>query len=323
MTLNEAAEGTEYMFTFDAEANTELKVRDSKGAWYPDQADNFKLNDAGNYTIYFRPNADGGDDWYNNVIYAVKNESEELIRSWDFTQWSEETVTNLKADAAASKLEGWSDVEKKADADNDAEPTEASKDNCFWATVTPDENGELSANGVVIKELKGLVFNAEYAQKRSLAIAVNYPSTSLGDYAGPAYLWLGGGGKNQKVPCFTIPAVKAGQYINVEMESHKPTDARGIELYANTYASENKIGEAFKPTTKATYSWKIEEDCDVVVWNTSGCHIYTLSVTDVATAITTINANVEAKGIYNMNGQKVNKAQKGLYIINGKKVVIK
>ena len=27
--------------------------------------------------------------------------------------------------------------------------------------------------------------------------------------------------------------------------------------------------------------------------------------------------------IYNLNGQKVNKAQKGLFIINGKKVVIK
>ncbi len=323
MTLNEEAEGTEYMFTFDAEANTELKVvKGNKDVWYPDGMDNnFQISDAGNYTIYFRPNADGGDNWYYQYIFAIKNESEELIRSWDFTQWSEETVANLKADAAASKLEGWSDVEKKTDAEADADPTEASKDNCFW--LTDANGGELTANGVVIKELKGLVFDAGYAQKRSLAIAVNYPSTSLGDYAGPAYLWLGGGGSKQTVPCFTIPTVKAGQYITVEMESHKPSDARGIELYANTYASENKIGEAFKPTEKATNSWKIEEDCDVVVWNTSGCHIYTLSVDDVPTAITTINANVEAKGIYNMNGQKVNKAQKGLYIINGKKVVIK
>ena len=29
------------------------------------------------------------------------------------------------------------------------------------------------------------------------------------------------------------------------------------------------------------------------------------------------------EGVYNLNGQKVNKAQKGLFIINGKKVVIK
>ena len=27
--------------------------------------------------------------------------------------------------------------------------------------------------------------------------------------------------------------------------------------------------------------------------------------------------------IYNLNGQRVNKAQKGLYIVNGKKVILK
>jgi hypothetical protein len=32
---------------------------------------------------------------------------------------------------------------------------------------------------------------------------------------------------------------------------------------------------------------------------------------------------MNAEGIFNLNGQKVMKAQKGLYIKNGKKVVIK
>ncbi len=41
--------------------------------------------------------------------------------------------------------------------------------------------------------------------------------------------------------------------------------------------------------------------------------------------IENINANLLNKqnAIYNLNGQKVEKATKGLYIINGKKVVIK
>jgi hypothetical protein len=43
----------------------------------------------------------------------------------------------------------------------------------------------------------------------------------------------------------------------------------------------------------------------------------------VATGINTLKTTFENGAIYNMNGQKVNKAQKGLYIINGKKVVIK
>ena len=159
---------------------------------------------------------------------------------WDFTAWSTETVTALKADAAASKLEGWSDVEKKTDAEAGADPDAAAKDNCFWFAGTVNEDGSLSANGAVIKELKGLKFNSDYAAKRSLAIAVNYPSTSLGEYAGGAYLLLGGGGSKQPFPCFTIPGVKAGSKITVELESHKPSDGRGIGLYKNSYAAENR-----------------------------------------------------------------------------------
>ena len=257
-------------------------------------------------------------------IYSiVKAESEDQGQSWDFTKWSAETVANLIADAAASKLEGWSDVEKKADAEGGVDPTEASKDNCFWFAGTVNEDGSLSANGAVIKELKGLKFDSDYATRRSLAIAVNYPK-ALGDYAGGAYLWLGGGGSKQTCPCFTIPGVKAGSKITVELESHKPSDGRGIGLYKNSYAAENLIGEQFKPTTKDTKSWDITEDCDVVVWNTSGCHLYTLKVEAGSAGISTVKAQkTQNNVIYNLAGQKVDNSYKGVVIVNGKKMLQK
>ena len=43
--------------------------------------------------------------------------------------------------------------------------------------------------------------------------------------------------------------------------------------------------------------------------------------TDAITAVEIFKTMTE--GIYNLQGQKVNKAQKGVYIVNGKKVVIK
>ena len=258
-----------------------------------------------------------------NIYSIVKAESETQGQVWDFTKWSAETVANLIADAAASKTEGWSDVEKAVDAEAGKDPTEVAKDNCFWYAGTVNEDGSLSANGVVIKELKGLKFDSNYAAKRSLAIAVNYPSTSLGDYAGGAYLWLGGGGSKQTFPCFTIPGVKAGSKITVELESHKPSDGRGIGLYKNSYAAENLIGEQFKPTTKDTKSWDITEDCDVVVWNTSGCHIYTIKIEAGAANISTIKVAAQNGAIYNLAGQVVNKGYKGLVIMNGRKVVMK
>ena len=209
-------------------------------------------------------------------------------RRWDFTQWSSQTITNLQADAAASSTVGWSDIEKKADAGEGKVAPEATAGKCYWlqdATMS-----ELTANGVTIAETEGLVFNPTYSGNRSLAIAVNYPSTSLGEYAGGQYLWLGGGSK--KVVCFTIPNVRIGQKMTFVVESHKTSDARGIELYVGSIADENKIGDSFKPTTQDTHTWEAgwelpagatandDGTVDVIVYNTSGCHLYSIEIGD-------------------------------------------
>lgn len=192
---------------------------------------------------------------------------------WDFTSWSDATVNNLKADAATSIFTGWSDVEKDPTKDGASqEPTAASKDNCFWLQGTVNDDGSVSANGTVIAELAGLKFDASYAATRSLAIAVNYPSTTLGDYAGGAYLWLGGKGKT----CFTIPGIKAHSTITIVAESHKPAEGRGIGLYVG----DTQLGENFTPTVQASQSWVVDADCDVVVKNTNGCHIYSIAVSE-------------------------------------------
>jgi len=204
----------------------------------------------------------------------------EVAHTWDFTKWSEATVANLKADAAASKLEGWSDVEKQADAEAGNEPTETSKDNCFWAakTMQATEDGELLANGVAIEELKGLVFLPTGLQTRNLAIAVNYP-VALSTYEGGAYLWLGGSDKDY----FVIPNVKAGTTIKMGVESHKTSDARGVRLYmSNDGAKGDQLkdpegNEVAMPKTYEEQSWKVpgeEGVVNIIVNNSNGCHIY-------------------------------------------------
>ena len=299
----------------------EFKVRADK-LWttaYP--SSNYVLNvekDGSNVTVTF-------DEAKAEVKAIVSMPISQNI-VWSFTSWSKSTVSALVADAAASKTSGWSDVEKKADAEAGAEPTEASKDNCFWCVAEPNEDGELTANGEVIKELKGLKWNKTYTTARSLAIAVNYASTSLGDYAGGAYLWLGGGKK--KVPCFTIPGVKAGSTVTMEVESHKPSEGRGVELYTGLDAdglvdAATKIGDTFAPTAKETHSWTIENDCDVIVYNTNGCHIYTLKIEEGTASINTVKAAAQNGAIYNLAGQKVGKDYKGIVIMNGKKFVVK
>ena len=261
----------------------------------------------------------------NVKVIDIKKATAEA-QVWDFTKWSDATVAALKADAAASKTAGWSDVEKAADAEAGADPTETSKDNCFWSVAEPNEDGTLSANGVVIEELKGLVWNKAYAIKRSLAIAVNYP-VALSEYAGGAYLWLGGG-KN-KIPCFTIPGVKAGSTITMEVESHKASDARGVELYTGVDAdglvdAATKIGDSFTPKEKDSHSWTIDSDCDVIVYNTNGCHIYKIEVAAGAAGIQAVKTAKTGNGyIYNLAGQRVDANYKGVVIKNGQKMIQK
>ena len=212
-------------------------------------------------------------------------------RKWDFTNWSAQTVADLNEEAKKGQLDGsWSDIEKK-----DAGATTPGGGVCFWSYGdNVSEDGYLMANGKVIAETEGLVFNTGYTTRRSLALAVDYPSTSLGEYAGPQYLWLGGGNAKSagaRIACFTIPNVRIGQKMKFTVESHKPAEARGVSLFVGDCTNDaNQIGESFKPTTLQTYTWEEgwtlpegatdngDGTVNVVVYNTNGCHIYSIEV---------------------------------------------
>ena len=203
---------------------------------------------------------------------------------WDFTKWSDETVANLKA-VNPSNTE-WSDIEKSSG----TAPTDISKENCFWQVVASGADGiTLSANGVAIKETEGLIFTNTSA--RSLAIAVNYPETSIGTYNGPSYLWLG----SKNINYIVIPGVKPGTEITIGVESHKNTDARGVELYVGRGNTGTKLldpdGVAVAvPTTYQEQVWLLPEGLtdtpnedgtyDITIRNTNGCHLYFIQVGD-------------------------------------------
>ncbi len=213
-------------------------------------------------------------------------------RKWDFTNWSQATVTNLKAGA------DWSDIEKA----NGTEPTELSKDNCFWevgAAGTADGTS-LTANGEVIAELDGLLYTNTTA--RSLAIAVNYGDVSslngagFGPYHGASYLWFGGSKKNY----FVIPHVKAGAKIKMGVESHKLTDARGVNLYVGHGTGGTQLkspsGETVSaPKEYTDQEWMVPTELgdtpnedgtfDIQIYNTNGCHIYYIEVLEDAPAV--------------------------------------
>lgn len=82
LTLNETAATTEYYFpSLALTTSSQFKVVYSadgteKTTYYPDgtgnaYGENGEIASDGNYVIFFRPNGDGGADWFYNVIYVT------------------------------------------------------------------------------------------------------------------------------------------------------------------------------------------------------------------------------------------------------------
>ena len=220
------------------------------------------------------------------ALLAAATVSAQGYRKWDFTQWSPQTVANLMAG------EDWSDIEKAGG----TAPTDLSKDNCFWeVTASGTADGTtLMANGSVISELEGLLYTN--TTSRSLAIAVNYQGPvgdGFGPYQGPSYLWMGSSKKNY----FIIPRVAPGTVIRMGVESHKLTDARGVQLYLGHGTSGTKLlapdgSEVPAPTTYTEQEWIVPVDAadvpnddgtyDIQMYNTNGCHVYYIEVGDAS-----------------------------------------
>jgi len=77
----------EYLFTMTLAENDEFKVAYIQDGWWDDDsyfpnngAGNFVVdaNHAGEKTIYFRPDYQGGEDWYYNCIFVPANEGSGL-----------------------------------------------------------------------------------------------------------------------------------------------------------------------------------------------------------------------------------------------------
>ena len=79
LTPNKVVDG-EYMITLDLAADDEIKVAMSTdestvSTWYPgDGVGNYKITESGNYSIFFRPDGQGGDSWYYGYFYVQLNE---------------------------------------------------------------------------------------------------------------------------------------------------------------------------------------------------------------------------------------------------------
>ena len=87
-TANEGAEN-EYQLAINLSEGDSVKVvyveNDAIVTWYPAEGDNYVIDDHHNNatTMYFRPNYDGGQDWYAACIYVVPTSTVDIINTED------------------------------------------------------------------------------------------------------------------------------------------------------------------------------------------------------------------------------------------------
>ena len=231
----------------------------------------FKLATAGftreGYNLAGWATYDGGpqvyalDDSYSTnadiTLYPVwsKTVTEEICL-WDFTNWSDDTKTDI-----LSCTEKWNQYEK---ADNGG----LNFGNNGRSNATALSNNTLTTD-INIIETNGLQFTAPAF---GLGLIFNLPSTDIGTYHGSQYLWLYGNSSTIK-----IPNVPANSIIEIGVESHKSTDARGVEL---TNIEKLEIIEGEKESTDyQVCKWHNPEEGDVTITPSKGLHIYYIAVT--------------------------------------------
>ena len=88
LTLNKNTNNEYFIDNVDLTTNNQFKVVYSnngtdKTIWYPDNNPNYgqngEITSDGTYSIYFRPNYDGGNDWFYNVIYVTAMTEQSVV----------------------------------------------------------------------------------------------------------------------------------------------------------------------------------------------------------------------------------------------------
>ena len=162
MTKNEAAETEEYMFTLDLTTESQFKVvyvEGEKQTWIPDgmgnnYGENGEITADGTYTVYFRPNADGGDDWFYGCIYVAEAAVETTAPE---TTAPETTAPETTAPAEggfyiSGTVSGWAPKAEFKLTKNDAADTEEYVFEGLELTTTDQFKVAYSADGVSFKD---------------------------------------------------------------------------------------------------------------------------------------------------------------------------
>lgn len=195
-------------------------------------------------------------------------------KTWNFTNWSEATLNMLKSVAVSTVDDNaeWRTVEKSGGCGEGV-------DGCYFK-VGSQTYAPVLVNGIEIPELRGLRFSCK-GSSPALGLIWNMQTTTdanaWGPYNAPAYVWIFSAGDT-----ISVPDVRRGTKLTIGVESHKPSEARGFDLYIDGAVVTADDEAAVKVKTYAEVSWTIPAGdgvkTEAKLVASKGCHISFITI---------------------------------------------
>ena len=345
LTLNtEAAEGVEeYTITLDLTTADQFKIVKKDGetlTWYPSEGNNYgqngEITEDANYTVYFRPNGDGGADWFYGCIYVVSNKVYEPIIP-DGTYYALNAVYDdpelLIASDGTIKEDGYA-LTFTFDNKKNAYTIEGS--NFFAGKQWIIEGEFVYTISTVIDGVKKYVVpdvNKNLTFTEDGLVDEAWWAFLIADYWEEMQTYTVAGTKDltgtendfDVVAANDMEQDESGLFVWEAQDIDVTNDAMpSFKIVANNAVWYPAGGEESNWVITPTYLGG-EGKYDITI--TFNARTKEIGVTGTykgaPTGINTVNFADQNIVIYNIKGQKVTKTQKGLYIINGKKQVLK
>lgn len=245
------------------------------------------------------------------VVFAAvsMNLSAEVIKTWDFTQWSDVTISHLLSDAR-SETNGWYVLTTELDENNNPKRFKN------WGKSVEI----LVANGVEIEETKGILFPVGLTGGAVGTGAADIKGV-LTDTKGDLNIRHNFGddgiqcGSSNKI--ITIKDLKANQKVNITLKSASKDGIRGISEITNMTGA---VGEAtYKDgNSENTYDFTVTADGDATFKYSGGIIIKKIIVYTGELSINATNNDgiaAVSSEYFDITGKKVNESAKGFVIV--------
>jgi hypothetical protein len=345
----------EYMITLNLKADTQLKVigveEGKETVWYP-SGDNYYVNTAGQYTVYFRPDGQGGEGWHYGCIYLAPAPAPAVPLTdlgsgqWQFEMPDYAVVAKIEYDTELELQE--ENVNTTVLADWDGYEADITLQRTLvagsWNTLAVPFNvssqmltalnGLLAAQGgsLTVKKLANTTLSGE-------TILLNFENATEIE-AGKPYLV-------KVTKDVNLASLSAAIDAAIALGQFSANPFHDAEISKDPVPVETQYADFIPTLGKTTIDGVSADDVlFVAAGNTlknpgtiptdmKGFRAYfllknvpteargfALNLGDESTGIESLTASPMGEGsIYDLQGRKANAAQKGVYIVNGKKVI--